>query len=182
MRTFLRCLRDYEGQEEADDAKRYNLLNTALPGQKERRFSGFDTHPWSKIDKSQWPNSTAAGAYQILANTWKERVFGLDSKNSFNERQQDLFLGKSEPSFTPAIQDRVAVAVIARVNTNPLADIRNGKHEDTVKKLGSTWSSLPGAKQNTSRKSADGRAMDMVYFAEIFNKYLNEFIAKSDLK
>jgi len=182
MRAFLRCLRDYEGQEEADDAKRYNLLNTALPGQKERRFSGFDAHPWSKVDKSQWPASTAAGAYQILANTWKERVFGLDAKNAFNARQQDFFLGKSEAGFTPAMQDRVAVAVIARMGTNPLADIRKGKHEDAIKKLGSTWSSLPGAKQNASRKLPGGRAMDMAYFTEIFNKYLNEFITQSGLK
>lgn len=182
IRAFLRCLRDYEGQEESDDAKRYTLLNTTLPGQKERRFSGFDTHPWSKIDKSQWPTSTAAGAYQIVVTTWKERVFGLDTKNAFNARQQDFFLNKGEASFTPAMQDRVAVAIIARMSSNPLGDIRNGKHEDAAKKLSGTWTSLPGGKENAHRKVPGGRAMDMAYFTEIYNKYLNELIAKIGLK
>jgi muramidase (phage lysozyme) len=182
MRAFLRCLRDYEGQEEADDAKRYNLLYAALPGQKERRFSGFDTHPWSKIEKSQRPASTAAGAYQITVETWQERVFGISAKEQFVARQQDFFLGKGEANFTPAMQDRVAVAIIARLNTNPLADIRKGMLEDAVQKLCGKWTSLPGAKQNAHRKLPDGRAMNMAYFTELFNKYLNEFITKSDLK
>jgi len=27
----------------------------------------------------------------------------------------------------------------ARMGTSPIADIRNGKHEEAAKKLGSTW-------------------------------------------
>lgn len=194
MRAFLRCIREFECQEEPDDSKRYNMLNTALPNQKERRFSGFATHPWAKVEKAQHTmekvingkkittNVTASGAYQIQFATWQERVLGISGGDQYVALQQDLFLGNNEASFTADIQDRIAIAIIARAKENPLADIRKGLLEDASKKLRGIWSSLPGAKENEARKLADGRAMDNAYLTEIFNKYLNELIAKKAKK
>jgi muramidase (phage lysozyme) len=194
MRAFLRCIREFECQEEPDDSKRYNMLNTALPNQKERRFSGFAMHPWAKVEKAQHrmekvingkkitTDVTASGAYQIQFATWQERVLGISGGDQYVALQKDLFLGANEASFTPDIQDRVAIAIIARVDGNPLADIRKGLLEEASKKLRIKWSSLPGAKENETRKLPNGRAMDNAYLTEIFNKYLNELIAQKAKK
>ena len=182
MRAFLHCIRDYESQEEKDDAKRFNMLNTALPGSKERRFTGYQSHPWASVEKSKWPQSTAAGPYQILCSTWLELTQGIGGDGKVYLPRQEFFLEKNTEEFSPQLQDRMAVALIDRRPGDPLGDVRNGKIEDAVAKLLAEWTSLPGAKENAKRRTADGKPMDMAYFRTLYEQHLNELLKKKGWK
>lgn len=157
IRAFLRCIREFECQAEHDDIKRYQILNAPLPSG-ERRFSGFKTHPWEGQGKPL-KGSTAAGAYQILQGTWKE-VFD----NRLIESKGDCF--------SPAIQDRIAVMKLE--DRAALHLVRTGSIQEAVGKLTSEWTSLPGGKENAHRLTADKKPMDMAYFRNLFDKYLEE--------
>lgn len=163
IRAFLCCLREFECQAERDDAKRYQMLNRALPTTGSKRFSSYTTHPWATVPEDLRGKVTAAGAYQIQYSTWKEII--------------DKKLIECE-SFTPQIQDRIAVMKIE--DRGVLHLIRAGKISEAVEfrtpkgvlSLPNEWTSLPGGAENAIRRTADGRIMDMTYLMKLFDKYL----------
>lgn len=161
IRAFLRCLRDFECQAELDDAKRYQMLNCAVPGTSARRFSSYRTHPWKGFPPPARPYSTAAGAYQILASTWQEKI------------DQGL-ISDTGDVFSPAIQDRIAVMKIEERNALHL--IRMGKIKEAIEgtTLPKEWTSLPGGGENARRRTADGKPMNMTYLQSLFDQYLSE--------
>lgn len=165
IRAFLHCLRDYECQAERDESKRYGMLNCPLPNGA-KTFSNYKEHPWQgqPIPDAikQKKASTAAGAYQITLDTWKDAAKALWSNPA---TEKDLF--------SPLVQDRMAVALLESTN-KALSLVRTGKTEDAVSALSGRWSSLPGGVHNVSRRTADGKPMDMVYFMSIYNQYLSE--------
>ena len=159
IRSFLRCIREFECEAEHDDSKRYQMLNFPPPGNSGARFSNYATHPWNGFSPPGLPHSTAAGAYQILQGTWKE-IFD----NGLIESKGDRF--------SPAVQDRIAVMKLE--DRAALHLVRTGSIQDAVSKLTSEWTSLPGGKQNAHRLTADKKPMDMAYFKSLFDKYLEE--------
>lgn len=90
------------------------------------RFASFADHPRQVIAARGLPRSTAAGAYQFLEGTWDDARRALDL-----------------PDFSPASQDAAAVWLIRR--RGALADIRAGRFEAAIAKLGREWASLPGS-------------------------------------
>ena len=95
-------------------------------------FDSYDSHPNTRVKK--WgKTSTAAGAYQFLKSTWDEHSAALDL-----------------PDFSPASQDRAAVAEIGRVK-GAMKLIVSGKYDAALRALSGKWTSLPGGRhQNTS--------------------------------
>jgi muramidase (phage lysozyme) len=163
IKAFLRCLRDYECQSEPDDAKRYQMQNSSLPGTRSLRFESFDKHPWADVPKSSFPpassgHSTAAGAYQIIEETWRGII---ENKLIFDE----------EKWFTPVIQDRMAVIQIEA--RDALSLLRKGDIEAVVEKCRREWTSLPGAAQNAGRSTTSHTPMDMAHFMSLFDKYFS---------
>jgi muramidase (phage lysozyme) len=170
IRAFLHCLRDFECQAEPDDSKRYNILNTALPSNpNSKRFSGFKIHPWATVPDDQRGTATAAGAYQFVYKTWKSLF-----------QSGAISVTSGADMFSPAVQDRLAV--IALEGRGALPHIRLGKIEDAIKTLLSEWTSLPGAKENAKRRTADGKPMDMTHFVGLFNTYLVQEKAKEKIQ
>lgn len=166
IRAFLACLREFECQAIKNDADRYMALNTALPSApKSKTFTGFDTHPWDKVPKDQWPASTAAGAYQITRTAWRE---ALDQR-CFPDAE-----GKA--TFTPQMQDRIAVRRLEFRKALHL--VRACRLEEAVAATRTEWTSLPGAKENQNRRTADGKPMDMAYLKGLFDKFLTVELAK----
>lgn len=160
IRAFLACLREFECQAIKNDADRYTALNTALPSApKSKTFKGFETHPWDKVPKDQRPASTAAGAYQITRTAWRE---ALDQR-CFPDAE-------SKGTFTPQMQDRIAVRRLEYRKALHL--LRAGKLEEAVAAARNEWTSLPGAKENQNRQTADGKPMDMSYLKGLFDKFL----------
>ena len=66
-----------------------------------------------------------------------------------------------EPLFAPKMQDRIAAALLERREALPM--VRQGQISEALDKLKTEWTSLPGAKENAHRKTADGKPMDMAY-------------------
>ena len=175
IRAFLHCLRDFECQAEKNDSKRYDMLNSALPSNPaSKRFVGYKSHPWQGLALPEefkvGKGSTAAGAYQITRGTWEE-MFGLMGSNPADDKDQ----------FDPAVQDRLAVVILENTNF-ALSKIRIGQIEDAVKSLIGRWSSLPGASDNSSRKSSDGRPMDMMYFKGLFETYFAQEMEREKMQ
>jgi len=121
-------------------------------------------------------NSTAAGAYQIVHDTWLE-IFtkGL------------IVLPQGSELFSPAIQDRIAVMKLEYRKV--LHFVRSGKikeaienNDSVVKSIHNEWTSLPGGKENLMRRTAQGGLMDMAYLLNIFNMYLTEEKRKAGLQ
>ena len=180
MKAFLSCIREYEGQEEKNEAKRYQILNTPLPDSKDKYFSSFNTHPWEAVPKEKRGIKTAAGAYQIVYITWDELLTGRDLKGKIVSRRKMFSLGNSEKKFTPELQDRMAVAILEE--REALGFVRKGEIEKAVDKLKGTWSSFPGGKENVKRITADKRPMNMAYFKELYDRYLTEEKKKAGIK
>ena len=109
MKAFLSCIREYEGQEEKNEAKRYQILNQPLPDSKDRYFSSFSSHPWEAVPKEKRGVKTAAGAYQILYTRWDELLTGRYGAGLINLKRKMFSLGSREKKFTPELQDRMAV-------------------------------------------------------------------------
>ena len=89
-------------------------------------------------------------------------------------------LGANEKKFTPALQDRMAVALIEL--REALGHVRKGEISDAIEKLKTEWSSLPGGTENAARRSADKRPMNLAYFEELFDSYLAEEKEKAGFK
>ena len=169
IRAFLRCIREFECQAEKDDSKRYQMLNAPLPSG-DRRFSSYKTHPWDGQAKPA-KGSTAAGAYQILAGTWRE-IFDKGLIEPKDDR------------FSPIVQDRIAVmkledrGVLHLIRTGRIKEALELKGPNGSLALPSEWTSLPGGKENAHRLTGDKKPMDMAYFQTLFDQYLNEEKAK----
>lgn len=103
-------------------------------------FYTFADHPRKAITAGGI-TSTAAGAYQILARTWDDVAPPLEL-----------------PDFSPQSQDIAAVALIRR--RGALADVRAGRFDDAIAKLGKEWASLPGSPYGQPTISLD-RARDV---------------------
>ncbi len=104
---------------------------TSDPGGYHRLFGGGDfnsyaDHPRIIVTRGSL-SSTAAGAYQILARTWD------DLRNS----------GVDLPDFTPANQDKAAIALIKR--RGALADVIAGNFKNAIARTNKEWASLPGS-------------------------------------
>lgn len=142
------------------------MLNTPLPNG-DKRFTNFSKHPWYGVQGKAF---IPAGAYQITSVTWQQFLKVIEPHLSSIE---DI------PSFTPLMQDRLAVAILESKAALPL--VRTGNIQEAVNKITGRWSSLPGGKHNLNRKTPDGRPMDMNYFTSLFNDYLNEEMKKENL-
>lgn len=117
LQAFLWMIRTGEGT--ADDGGYNRLFGGGT-------FAGYDDHPRQSVTRSGL-TSTAAGAYQILSRTWDDL-----RRNGY-----DL------PDFTPANQDKAAVALIKR--RGALADVLAGRFDVAIKKCNREWASLPGS-------------------------------------
>jgi muramidase (phage lysozyme) len=125
VRAFLKVLREWECHEESDDIKRYFLMLSPINGS--RRFTDTSKHPHEGVSV----NNTAAGAYQFTLETYQRLSsppFGIG------------------PGFTPALQDRFAVAYLEILPENPLASVRKGNISSAADSLARIWSSLPGGR------------------------------------
>lgn len=116
VQAVLRVIRAGEGTSDPDGYRR--IFGGQL-------FNGFADHPRVTVRKSGY-TSTAAGAYQFLSSSWDEtkRVMRL-------------------PDFSPASQDRAAVGRIAA--RGALDDVKAGRFDVAMQKLGREWASLPGS-------------------------------------
>ena len=117
VQAFLRVIRDGESSQEADA---YTVM-----------FGGehFDAPPWDHPNEPHTAGgytSTAAGAYQFLAKTWR----GLMVQYGFED-------------FSPGNQDLGAVALVA--GRGALEDVKAGRLEAAIAKCGKEWASLPGS-------------------------------------
>lgn len=117
LQAFLNLIRTGEGT--ADDGGYSRLFGGGS-------FDGFSDHPRQSVTRSGM-TSTAAGAYQILSRTWD------DLKNS----------GYTFPDFSPASQDKAAIALIKR--RGALADVVAGRFSLAITKCNKEWASLPGS-------------------------------------
>jgi muramidase (phage lysozyme) len=96
-------------------------------------FTDYTKHPNTKVTK--WGiTSTAAGAYQILSNTWAEL-------------QPKLKL----PDFSPVSQDKAAIELIRR--RKALDDVYAGRFAQAIAKCRKEWASLPGAGYGQNEKN-----------------------------
>lgn len=154
LKAFLKCLREWECHEEPDDSKRYFMMLTAINGS--RRFTDTGKHPQEGVNT----NNTAAGAYQFTLETYQRL-----SSDSFG-------IG---PGFTPALQDRFAVAYLEVIPSNPLGFIRSGNIEKAVQLLTAIWSSLPGGKHpRTETRNKVSHAYGMEDFKQRHESFMQE--------
>ncbi|QDL56172.1 hypothetical protein [Rhodoferax aquaticus] len=147
------------------------MLNTALPSNpSSRRFASYKSHPWEGNGNSE-KGSTAAGAYQILYGTWKEKFdLGL------------IVVPAGKDKFSPEVQHRIAVMKL--YDRGALNFIRKGDIEKAITDttLPGEWRCLPGGIENAERKTAEGKPMDLAYVMGLFNQYLDEEKRKANLK
>lgn len=126
VQAFLRVIR--AGETSQDDA----AYRTIVGGGK---FESFADHPAERIyipSLRVW--STAAGAYQFLAGTWKECKDALGL-----------------PDFGPDSQDLAAVFLIRR--RGALDDVIAGRLDQAIGKCAKEWASLPGSPYGQPVKS-----------------------------
>lgn len=116
MRAFLVLIRTGEGT--IGDSGYRTLYGGGL-------FDSYVDHPPGTVTAGGL-TSSAAGAYQILAGTWREMqaLYGL-------------------PDFSPASQDVAAVGLIKR--RGALGDVLAGRFDSAIAKCAREWASLPGS-------------------------------------
>ncbi|MRR06240.1 MAG: hypothetical protein EG828_04750 [Deltaproteobacteria bacterium] len=139
VKAFLKLIRYAEHKREDDEV--YYLLF----GGKEK-FTDTAAHPDRKM-KAWGTTSSAAGAYQILSNTWK----GAKKEGIVSD-------------FTPASQDKLARWKLT--TRGALKFVEAGEVEKAVAKLRNEWTSLPGASQSH---------MTMIEAKKRFQKYVKEY-------
>lgn len=115
--AFLMLIRTGEGTADPDGYHR--LFGGA-------NFFSYADHPRIVVSRGTL-KSTAAGAYQILARTWD------DLRNQ----------GVDLPDFSPANQDKAAIALIKR--RGALAYVEAGNWADAIARTNREWASLPGS-------------------------------------
>jgi lysozyme len=133
LRAFLLVIRYAEGTAGP------NGYRTLFGG---RLFEGWADHPrvaqrfTDRAGRTLW--TTAAGAYQLLAVSIIPG--GASTKmDTWDRLKRQLAL----PDFSPASQDRAAVALLDEAGA--LDDVRAGRFEAAVVKSRRIWASLPGA-------------------------------------
>lgn len=117
--AFLRVIREAESSQ-TDDAYRM-LFGGEL-------VDDLATHPNRVVEKTlrgKPIRSSAAGAYQFLASTWRDIAgpYGITD-------------------FSPASQDAAAVALIRRAGA--LDHVIAGRFDEAIRACASTWAGLPG--------------------------------------
>jgi len=124
--AFLKMLRVLE------TGDKWNKLNSPIDGSK--TFSDTSRHPWAQrgIPAS---GTTAAGAYQIVINTYD----GFRKGNYY----------MNGPSFDPLAQEHLAIRILeeqGHTKESALSLIRQGKIQEAITdtKLFLVWSCLPG--------------------------------------
>ncbi|MDQ2747395.1 MAG: glycoside hydrolase family 104 protein [Acidobacteriota bacterium] len=119
--AFLKLLQLSENYPHEPTAKNYNTMYGG------GTLENLNDHPHRTVTK--WGHtSSAAGAYQITADTYDEFKKKLHLKD-----------------FSAEAQDKIATEIIKTENALDL--ISDGKIEDAIKKLNRRWVSLPGGKQ-----------------------------------
>lgn len=133
---YVRALMRTLSASEANDESPY----TALYGG--QHFSDFSRHPDQCIAIVSGPHqgecSTAAGRYQILSSTWKEKVQRYHPQHLQNATQPS-------DSFSPQLQDEVVYAWLIDpeawdINVPKL--LEQGKLDSVLQHLSGTWTSL----------------------------------------
>lgn len=97
-----------------------------------KRFTDFSKHPRVVGIVTDRGPSTAAGRYQITAQTYD----GFAKK-----------LGITD--FSPQSQDRIAIAIIQKEGA--LDDVKAGRFDAAIAKLGGRWESFPSSKTGNKR-------------------------------
>lgn len=104
-------------------------------------FSSYATHPQRFFNYTDQAGKTirtsAAGAYQITYTTFDALC-----------RKYPQFASRD---FSPATQDAMALTLIAE--RGALNDVRAGRFATAIRKIRSTWASLPGAGVNQPERS-----------------------------
>ncbi len=121
IKAAQKTIRTTEGTNTPDG---YNYLFGSSP-KNDIRFSGYATHP-NILETENGYSTTAAGAYQILSNTFVE----LCNEYGFTD-------------FSPATQDLMFCALLDQKNC--LQKVVNGYFMTTTVQtlLGEIWASLP---------------------------------------
>lgn len=142
--AVLRVIR--EGESNQTDAA-FLLINGGA------RFSSYEAHPFGELPTTR--GGKAAGAYQFLPTTWADL-----------RRRYAWAL----PDFSPASQDAGAVLLIH--DRGALDDVLAGRFDEAIAKLRPTWTSLPGAAENSGRYT-------MARALEVYRRYGGE-LARDD--
>lgn len=125
---------------ETDNIRRFlNLLARAEGGDYDvivggKKFSDFSRHPGVVGVRTVDGPSTAAGRYQITKSTYDDFAPKLGITD-----------------FSPESQDKIALAIIQRQGA--LDDVRSGRFEQAINKLGGRWASLPTSTSTQPKRS-----------------------------
>jgi len=120
MRAFLDVLAFAEGTAGLGDDGYNVIVGGGL-------FDGYADHPRRSVWLPRYGiHSTAAGRYQFLIRTW-----------------DDLVARFRLPDFSPASQDRGAIALVRQCRAVDL--VEGGRFADAVRACRTIWASLPGA-------------------------------------
>ncbi len=141
LEAFLWAIRHAEGTAGPDGYR--TMFGGAL-------FDGWADHPRRAVQftdragRRLW--TSAAGAYQFMAVSPTEGG-RTTAVNTWDRLKYKLAL----PDFSPASQDRAAVALIDEAGA--LMDVRAGRFAVAVDKVRRIWASLPGAGYQQGERS-----------------------------
>lgn len=131
----VRQMLDYIAQAEGTFGKGLNGYDIAFGGE---RISDLSRHPGKKYKFKQTDGkeniTTAAGRYQILADTSKNLAKRLGLKD-----------------FGPEAQDLMALELMREKGALP--DVLAGNYEQAINKLGTVWASLPSSPYAQPKKT-----------------------------
>lgn len=131
MQAFLATIRWAETGTSGSESYRKLVFNG--------EFNDFSSHPLRKQCapiNGKTVCSTAAGGYQMLDKNWYYLKDRLQLKD-----------------FSPASQDKMAVALIADVGA--LNDVNTGNFDSAVRKVGRIWASFPYNSYSQNPKSLE---------------------------
>lgn len=141
---YIRALMRTISASESNDPQPYSIL---YGGQ---HVSDLSRHPEQCITIVSGPNigncSTAAGRYQMLNTTWREKA------QRYHPQPPGLMFWKSY-SFKPEFQDTVVHAWLSDSQaweTDISALLRQGKLNQVLRRLSSTWTSMGYGIENNS--------------------------------
>lgn len=126
--AFLRVIRERESSQ-TDDAYRMRWTPRGVA-----YFNDFKDHPRIDEPRADGRTSSASGAYQFTRTTWDDVVSSVGS---------DLL-----PDFSPASQDRAAVALLIMRGVFQLLMVDDV--QGAIVKARPTWTSLPGASESSA--------------------------------
>lgn len=144
---------------------------------KNKTFPSFEKHPnikntvHIKGEKSERDvDSTAAGRYQFIVDTWNETI--KKYPNYFDRNRN------GDISFSPENQDRAALLVFRELVTPAMlsAASKSGNFGPIWDKLNGIWAGLPGDKYDQNAKSAE---FAKNVFQQQLNSHTKELLASS---